>query len=58
MSTSKLIDQASQIVKGTINNLLNNEEELYKYRISICKNGCGLYNPNGVFGAECNRKIY
>lgn len=58
MSNFELINQASQIIKGTINNLLNNEEELYKYRISICKDKCGLYNPTGIFGQECNSKIY
>ena len=27
----------SQIIKGTINNLLNFEEQLYKDRIEICR---------------------
>ena len=57
MSDNKVISQASQIIKGTINNLLSKEESLYKTRILICKD-CGLYNKNGAFGPSCNSKIF
>ena len=48
---------AKQILKGTYNNILNKEEELYKGRISICKS-CKLYKIDGIFGPECNPTIY
>lgn len=57
MFDNKLISQTTQIIKGTVNNLLSREEILHKKRIVICKE-CGLYNKDGVFGPECNNKIF
>lgn len=47
----------SQIVKGTINNLLNKEEDLYLKRIAICKS-CKLLIQNKLFGEICNPNLY
>lgn len=47
----------NQIVKGTVNNLLNKEDELYNERIKIC-NTCKLRTINKVFGAICNPNLY
>lgn len=57
MYDSELIKQTSQIVKGTINNLLNKEDQLYNSRIAICKK-CKLYKADGIFGPKCNEKLY
>jgi len=51
------IELTKQILKGTYNNLLNKEQELFKTRMIICKE-CKLYKADGVFGAECNSKLY
>lgn len=51
------IELTKQILKGTYNNLLNKEQELFKARMIICKS-CKLYKEDGVFGAECNPKLY
>lgn len=47
----------NQIVKGTINNILSKEENLYKKRITICKK-CKLLTQTKIFGEVCNSKIY
>lgn len=46
-----------QIVTGTVNNLLNKEDELYHSRIKIC-HGCKLLQPGGLFGEICSRSLY
>lgn len=47
----------AHIVKGTVNNALNKEKELYKERIEICKK-CKLYLSDGILGATCNSRLY
>lgn len=47
----------AHIIKGTINNLLHRENELYEKRITICKN-CALYKIDKVFGEICNPALY
>lgn len=47
----------NQIIKGTLNNLLNLEEDLYKNRIEICRK-CKLLIDNKVFGEICNPALY
>lgn len=46
-----------QIVKGFVNRATNKEEDLYETRIKICKD-CKLYKPDGMFGEQCNAKLY
>jgi Fe-S-cluster containining protein len=46
----------SQIIEGTVNNILNNKEQLYNFRISICRK-CPLIT-SGLFGEECNAALY
>lgn len=47
----------NQIIKGTYNNVLNKESILFEKRIKICKD-CKLYKKDGVFGPECNSKLF
>lgn len=47
----------SQIVKGTINNVLNRNEDLYNERIKICKK-CPLYKKDKILGEICNPALY
>lgn len=46
-----------QIIEGTINNLLNKEEELYQERILICRS-CILISEDNIFGEVCNPYLY
>lgn len=46
-----------QIIRGTINNLLNKEEELYTERIAVC-HSCKLLAKDKLFGEICNPSIY
>lgn len=46
-----------QIISGTLKNLLNRDEELYKTRISICRE-CKLFKIDKLFGEVCNSEIY
>ena len=46
----------SQIIEGTINNILNKKESLYNERIKICRK-CPLIT-NGIFGEECNPTLW
>jgi hypothetical protein len=48
---------ATQIIQGTINNLLNREEELFQTRIAICRQ-CPLYYHHAVLGFICNSQLY
>lgn len=47
----------NQIIRGTVNNLLNKEEELYNQRINICHE-CKLLNKTKLFGEICNSNLY
>lgn len=47
----------SQIIEGTIKNLLNKEEELYQSRIKICRD-CILIKTDKIFGEVCNGSLY
>ena len=47
----------NHIVKGTINNVLNKEQDLYNERIRICKS-CKLYISDGIIGPRCNPYLY
>lgn len=49
-------DNIKNIIKGHINEALNNEEELYNERISICKD-CPLYKDTPL-GPVCNSSLY
>ena len=44
------------IIKGHINEVLKKEQDLYLYRIEICKE-CPLYKETPV-GPICNPKLY
>lgn len=46
-----------QLIEGTLKNIFNREEELYKERIAVCKK-CVLYKKHKVFGAICNNHLY
>lgn len=48
------IDQVKQIVKGHFNEISNKEQELYNYRIRICRE-CPLYSDTS-FGPMCDAK--
>ena len=50
-------NKVNQIVTGTINNILNREEELFNKRISICRS-CKLHKVDNVFGEICNPRLY
>ena len=45
-----------QIIEGTVNNILNKQEELFKERIEICRT-CPLLLI-GMFGEECNPGLW
>lgn len=47
----------NQIVTGTVKNLLNQDEELYLERISICRQ-CKLITKDMIFGEICNPRLY
>lgn len=47
----------NQIAKGTLNNILNKEEELYTTRIAFCRQ-CKLLTKHKIFGEICNPNIY
>lgn len=47
----------SQIIDGTVKNILNQNEELYNKRITICKT-CPLIKTDSVFGEICNPTLY
>jgi hypothetical protein len=46
-----------QIIKGTLNNILNRETELYTQRVAICHN-CDLLTESKIFGMICNPNLY
>jgi len=46
-----------QIIRGTINNLLDKEAELYTQRIAVCHN-CKLLIKDRLFGEVCNSSIF
>lgn len=46
-----------KIIEGTINNLLNKEDDLYQERISICRK-CKLIKQDKLFGEICNPSLY
>ncbi len=48
---------AVNIVTGTINNLLNREEELFNERIKICRQ-CKLLRKDSFFGEICNSRLW
>ena len=45
------------ILEGTINNLLNRQEDLHRERYKICKT-CKLLSKDSIFGEVCNRKLW
>lgn len=47
----------SQIAEGFYNNLVKNEQELFNYRIEICKQ-CKLFKKDNILGDICNSKLY
>jgi hypothetical protein len=47
----------SQIITGTIKSILNQEDELYRQRISICRD-CQLIKQDKIFGEICNPQLY
>lgn len=47
----------NQIIKGTVNNILDKEKDLYQDRIKICKD-CKLYLADGIIGPKCNHQLY
>lgn len=47
----------SSIAEGFYKNLLKLDDEISFERLKICRE-CKLYNKDGMFGAECNSKIY
>ena len=47
----------NQIAKGTLYNLLNKEEELYKERMKICRS-CKMLLDHNIFGEICNPNLY
>lgn len=56
MEVNKIIDQASDIIKGHVNEIFNNNEELYQARISICEQ-CPLITYTNL-GPICNNKLW
>jgi len=47
----------SQIIEGTIKNLLNKDEALFIERIAICRK-CPLIKMDSVFGELCDSSTY
>ena len=47
----------NQIAKGFFNSLVSREDELFKQRISVCRE-CPLLKKDAVFGEICNEKLY
>ena len=45
------------IIEGYLSSLFNQEEELYKTRVSVCKT-CPLYKIDRILGEVCNSKLY
>lgn len=45
------------IITGTVNNLLNREEELFEERIKICRQ-CKLLIVDSFFGEMCNHNLW
>lgn len=46
-----------QIAEGTINNILDNNKDLYSERMKICRS-CKLYLADGIIGPICNPRLY
>jgi len=49
--------EVDQIVRGFLNQAMNKEVDLYESRMKICRE-CKLYKPDGMFGEQCNSKLY
>lgn len=47
----------TQIINGTIKNILNKDEELFSERIKICR-VCPLLKVDNIFGEVCNSSLY
>lgn len=45
------------IVKGTVNNILDKEKDLFTERMKICKK-CKLFLADGLVGPRCNSSLY
>ena len=45
------------IIQGHLKELFNQEEDLYKNRIKVCKT-CPLYKIDNILGEICNSKLY
>lgn len=52
-----MLQQISQIVEGTFNNITNRKEDLFKERIAIC-NTCKLKIVDEIFGIMCNKRMW
>ena len=48
---------SKQIIQGSINNILNAQEDLYLKRIKICRQ-CKLYILKPFLGGMCNNKLF
>ena len=51
------MNKVNQIITGTINNILNREEDLFNSRISVCRS-CKLLKIDSIFGEICNPRLY
>ncbi len=47
----------TQIVEGTVKNILNIDTDYSKERLEICKK-CKLLKEDAIFGLVCNKKLY
>lgn len=47
----------SQIIEGTVKNILNQDENLYLERIAVCRQ-CKLLTKDKIFGDTCNPSLY
>lgn len=47
----------SQIAEGFYNNLTDKEKNLYKDRMTVCRN-CKLRKVDSIFGEMCNSRLY
>jgi hypothetical protein len=47
----------SQIIEGTVKNILNIDSDYAKVRLDVCKR-CKLLKEDAVFGKMCNKNIY
>lgn len=46
-----------QIIAGTYDNLVGNNQSLYEQRMEICR-GCKLLKIDNILGEVCNSRLY